>query len=449
MSLILIKNTQIVNEGTIIEGDVLIDGEFIKDIDISISSKSSDTKIIDAEGKFLLPGIIDDQVHFREPGLTHKATIATESKAAIAGGITSFIEMPNTKPQATTQKLLEKKFSIASKTSYANYSFMFGGTNDNLEELLKTNPKNVAGIKLFLGSSTGNMLVDNEEVLEKIFSSTKMLIAVHCEDESTIKNNLESYLKEYGDDIPIEFHPLIRSEQACYLSSSKAVKLAQKTGARLHVFHLSTAKETKLFTGRIPVDKKQITAEVCIHHLWFDESDYASKGNYIKWNPAVKTAKDKEGLWKALLGNRIDVIATDHAPHTKEEKEQVYTKAPSGGPLVQHALPAMLKAHREGKISIEKIVEKMCHNPAKIFKIEKRGFIKRGYYADLVLVDISSPWTVNKSNILYKCGWSPFEGTTFNSKITHTFVNGNLIYDNGVFNNTIKGKRLLFNRLNE
>jgi dihydroorotase len=357
--------------------------------------------------------------------------------------------MPNTKPQATTQKLLEKKFSIASKTSYANYSFMFGGTNDNLEELLKTNPKNVAGIKLFLGSSTGNMLVDNEEVLEKIFSSTKMLIAVHCEDESTIKNNLESYLKEYGDDIPIEFHPLIRSEQACYLSSSKAVKLAQKTGARLHVFHLSTAKETKLFTGRIPVDKKQITAEVCIHHLWFDESDYASKGNYIKWNPAVKTAKDKEGLWKALLGNRIDVIATDHAPHTKEEKEQVYTKAPSGGPLVQHALPAMLKAHREGKISIEKIVEKMCHNPAKIFKIEKRGFIKRGYYADLVLVDISSPWTVNKSNILYKCGWSPFEGTTFNSKITHTFVNGNLIYDNGVFNNTIKGKRLLFNRLNE
>ncbi len=446
MDLILIKNAQIVNEDTIFEGDVLINGEFIVDIDTSISSKSADTKIIDAEGKFLMPGVIDDQVHFREPGLTHKATIETESKAAVAGGITSFIEMPNTNPQATTQKLLEQKFDIASKSSYANYSFMFGGTNDNLEELLKTDPTNVAGIKLFLGSSTGNMLVDNEEVLEKIFSSTKMLIAVHCEDESTIKNNLEFYLKEYGENIPIELHPKIRSEQACYLSSSKAINLAKKTGARLHVFHLSTAKETKLFTNRTPVDKKQITAEVCVHHLWFDESDYASKGTYIKWNPAIKTKKDKEGLWKALLDDKIDVIATDHAPHTKEEKQQVYTKAPSGGPLVQHALPAMLKAHNHGKISIEKIVEKMCHNPAKIFRIKNRGFIKKGYYADLVLVDIASPWTVNKSNILYKCGWSPFEGTTFYSKITHTFVNGSLVYENGKFNNTIKGKRLLFNR---
>lgn len=446
MNLILIKNAQIVNEGSIKEGDVLIDGEFITDIDISISSKSADTKVIDAEGKFLLPGVIDDQVHFREPGLTHKATIETESKAAVAGGITSFIEMPNTKPQATTQELLEQKFDIASKSSYANYSFMIGGTNDNLEELLKTNPTNVAGIKLFLGSSTGNMLVDNEEVLEKIFSSTKMLIAVHCEDENTIKNNLESYLKEYGDDIPIELHPKIRSEQACYLSSSKAIKLAKKTGARLHVFHISTAKETQLFTNRIPVDKKQITSEVCVHHLLFDESDYTSKGSYIKWNPAIKTAKDKEGLWKALLNDRIDVIATDHAPHTKEEKKQVYTKSPSGAPLVQHALPAMLKAHRQDIISIEKIVEKMCHNPAKIFRIEKRGFIKKGYYADLVLIDIASPWTVNADNILYKCGWSPFEGTTFYSKITHTFVNGNLAYEFGKFSNTINGKRLLFNR---
>lgn len=446
MSLILIKNAQIVNEGSIKEGDVLIDGEFITDIDISISSKSADTKVIDAEGKFLLPGVIDDQVHFREPGLTHKATIETESKAAVAGGITSFIEMPNTKPQATTQELLEQKFDIASKSSYANYSFMIGGTNDNLEELLKTNPTNVAGIKLFLGSSTGNMLVDNEEVLEKIFSSTKMLIAVHCEDENTIKNNLESYLKEYGDDIPIELHPKIRSEQACYLSSSKAIKLAKKTGARLHVFHISTAKETQLFTNRTPVDKKQITSEVCVHHLLFDESDYTSKGSYIKWNPAIKTAKDKEGLWKALLNDRIDVIATDHAPHTKEEKKQVYTKSPSGAPLVQHALPAMLKAHRQDIISIEKIVEKMCHNPAKIFRIEKRGFIKKGYYADLVLIDIASPWTVNADNILYKCGWSPFEGTTFYSKITHTFVNGNLAYEFGKFSNTINGKRLLFNR---
>jgi dihydroorotase len=446
MSLTLIKNAQIVNEGKIFEGDVLIDGEFIVDIDSSISLKSSTTTVIDAEGKFLFPGVIDDQVHFREPGLTHKATIETESKAAVAGGITSFIEMPNTVPQATTQALLEEKFEIAAKTSYANYSFMFGGTNDNLDELLKTNPKNVAGIKLFLGSSTGNMLVDNEAVLEKIFSSTKMLIAVHCEDETTIKNNLETYLKEFGEDIPIELHPKIRSEEACYLSSSKAIKLAKKTGARLHVFHLSTEKETALFSNKTPLEKKQITAEVCVHHLWFDEDDYKSKGTLIKWNPAVKTKKDKEGLWKALLEDKIDIIATDHAPHTLDEKQQNYTKAPSGGPLVQHALPAILKAYKNGLISIEKIVEKMCHNPAIIFKIEKRGFIKKGYYADLVLVDIASPWTVNKSNILYKCGWSPFEGDTFYSKITHTFVNGHLVYNNGHFNNTLKGKRLEFNR---
>lgn len=446
MGLILIKNAQIVNEGSIIEGDVLIDGEYIVDIDTSISSKSANTTVIDAEGKYLMPGVIDDQVHFREPGLTHKATIETESKAAVAGGITSFIEMPNTIPQATTQKLLEDKFEIASKTSYANYSFMFGGTNDNLEELLKINPSNVAGIKLFLGSSTGNMLVDDESVLEKIFSSTKMLIAVHCEDEATIKTNLENYLNEYGDNIPIKMHPLIRSEKACYISSSKAINLAKKTGARLHVFHLSTAKETNLFSNKIPVEQKQITAEVCVHHLWFDDSDYDTKGTFIKWNPAIKTSKDREGLWKALLDDRIDIIATDHAPHTKEEKEQVYTKAPSGGPLVQHALPAMLKMYREEKISLEKVVEKMCHNPAKIFKIEKRGFIKKGFFADLVLVDIAEPWTVTKDNILYKCGWSPFEGTTFFSKITHTFVNGNLIYDNGKFKDTIKGKRLQFNR---
>lgn len=449
MGLTLIKNAQIVNEGNIFEGDVLIEGDFIVDIDESISSKSPDTKVIDAEGNFLIPGIIDDQVHFREPGLTHKANIATESKAAIAGGITSFIEMPNTVPQATTQKLLEEKFEIAAKTSYANYSFMMGGTNDNLEELLKTNPKNVAGIKLFLGSSTGSMLVDNEDVLEKIFSSTKMLIAVHCEDEDTIKANLEKYLNEFGEDIPIELHPKIRSEKACYLSSSKAIELAKKTGARLHVFHLSTAKETELFSNKLPVEKKQITAEVCVHHLWFSEHDYAKKGSFIKWNPAIKTETDREGLWKALLNDTIDVIATDHAPHTVEEKKQVYTKAPSGGPLVQHALPAMLTAYRQGKISIEKIVEKMCHNPAKIFKINKRGFIKKGFYADLVLVDIASPWTVTKDNILYKCGWSPFEGNTFQSKITHTFVNGKLVYNNGNLKTERAGKRLEFNRTNE
>ena len=446
MSLTLIKNAKIVNQGSIFEGDVLIDGEYIIDIETSISVKSSDTKVIDAEGNYLLPGIIDDQVHFREPGLTHKATIATESKAAVAGGITSFIEMPNTVPQATTQELLEEKFNVASKTSYANYSFMFGGTNDNLEELLKTNPKNVAGIKLFLGSSTGNMLVDDEDVLEKIFSSTKMLIAVHCEDEATVKTNLDKYLKEYGDDIPIELHPKIRSEEACYLSSSKAIELAKKTGARLHVFHLSTVKETSLFTNKIPLEKKQITSEVCVHHLWFDESFYKEKGTFIKWNPAIKTEADKVGLLKALLNDKIDVIATDHAPHTLEEKKQVYTKAPSGGPLVQHALAAMLEFFKKDKISLEKIVEKMCHNPAIIFKIEKRGFIKKGYFADLVIVDVAKPWTVNKQNILYKCGWSPFEGTNFKSRITHTFVNGTLVYNQGVFNNTVKGKRLLFNR---
>ena len=449
MSLTLIKNAQIVNEGKIFEGDLLIDGKHIIDVDSSISSKSADTTVIDAEGKYLIPGVIDDQVHFREPGLTHKANIETESRAAIAGGITSFIEMPNTVPQATTQDLLEQKFEVASKTSFANYSFMFGGTNDNLEELLKTNPQNVAGIKLFLGSSTGNMLVDNEDVLEKIFSSTKMLIAVHCEDEDTVKKNLSRYLEEFGDDIPIALHPKIRSSEACYLSSSKAIDLAKKTGARLHVFHLSTKAEMSLFTNRIPIEKKQITAEVCVHHLWFDERDYIDKGTLIKWNPAVKTEKDKEALWKALLEDKIDVIATDHAPHTLEEKNQVYTKAPSGGPLVQHALPVMLQAYRLGRISIEKIVEKMCHNPAKIFKIDKRGFIRKGYFADLVLIDIASPWTVNKDNILYKCGWSPFEGTTFYSKITHTFVNGHLAYTNGKFNKTIKGERLQFNRTNE
>lgn len=449
MSLILIKNARIVNEGKIFEGDVLIDGEYIVEIDSSISSKSSQTTIIDAEGKFLLPGVIDDQVHFREPGLTHKATIESESKAAVAGGITSFIEMPNTFPQAITQEILEQKFEIASKTSYANYSFMIGGTNDNLEELLKTDSTKVAGIKLFLGSSTGNMLIDDDVVLEKIFTSTKMLIAVHCEDENTIRKNLEQYKEKYGDDIPAKFHPLIRSEKACFLSTSKAIKLAQKTGARLHVFHISTAKEAALFGNKLPLEKKQITAEVCIHHLWFDDRDYEIKGNFIKWNPAIKTENDKEELWKALLDNRIDVIATDHAPHTKEEKEQVYTKAPSGGPMVQHALPAMLKAHHKGKISIEKIVEKMCHNPAKLFNIEKRGFIKKGFYADLVLVDIAAPWTVSKNNILYKCGWSPFEGTTFYSKVTHTIVSGNLMYDNGNFHSTARGKRLIFNKKNE
>jgi dihydroorotase len=446
MNTILIKNAKIVNEGVIFEGDVLIENEYIVEIGESISPKLSSCKIIDAEGSYLIPGAIDDQVHFREPGLTHKGDIASESRAAVAGGITSFIEQPNTIPNAITQEILEDKYQIASRTSYANYSFMMGGTNDNLEEILKTNPKNVAGIKLFLGSSTGNMLVDNEEALEKIFSSTKMLIAVHCEDEATIKANLERYKLQFGEDIPIEFHHLIRSEEACYLSSSKAIALAKKTGARLHIFHLSTAKEMELFSNKIPLEEKQITAEVCIHHLWFTEEDYKTKGNFIKWNPAVKTANDRKVLWEALLDDRIDVIATDHAPHTLEEKKQSYLKAPSGGPLVQHALVAMFEANHQGKITVEKIVEKMCHNPAKIFKIEKRGFIKPGYFADLVIVNPSLPWNVKPENIFYKCGWSPFEGFNFKSRITHTFVNGELVYQNFKVKELPVGKRLLFNR---
>ncbi|WP_434037456.1 dihydroorotase [Formosa sp. 4Alg 33] len=443
---VLIKNAKIVNEGSIFEGDILIEGDLIKEVGESISAKSSNVQVFDAEGKYVLPGVIDDQVHFREPGLTEKANIETESRAAIAGGITSFIEMPNTIPQTTTIEKLEEKFAIAAETSYANYSFMFGGTNDNLEEILKVDTKTVAALKLFLGSSTGNMLVDNPKVLEEIFSKVDMLIAVHCEDEATISANLEAFKEKYGDNIPVKYHPEIRSEEACYLSSSKAIELAKKTGARLHVFHLSTGKETHLFSNKIPLKDKKITAEVCIHHLWFTDADYEKKGTFIKWNPAVKTEKDQDQLWKALLDGRIDVVATDHAPHTLEEKQNIYTQAPSGGPLVQHALPAMLEMHHRGKISIEKVVEKMSHNPAILFQVEKRGFIKVGYYADLVLVDLNNPWTVNKENILYKCQWSPFEGTTFKSRITHTFLNGELVYQNFKFNDVKAAKRLTFNR---
>ena len=425
---IIIKNAQIVNEGITFSGDVLIEGQYIKEIASSISIKNSNVTIIDAKGNYLLPGVIDDQVHFREPGLTHKASIESESKAAIAGGITSFIEMPNTKPQATTIDKLEDKFQIASKTSSANYSFMFGGTNDNLDEILKVDCRKVAGLKLFLGSSTGNMLVDNPEVLEKIFRSTDLLISVHCEDEDTIKQNTSHYLSKYGENIPIKYHPKIRSAEACYISSSKAIALAKKTGARLHVFHLTTAKEMELFSNTKPLKDKKITAEVCVHHLWFSDLDYETKGTFIKWNPAVKSANDRAALWEALLSDKIDVIATDHAPHTFEEKSNSYMKAPSGGPLVQHALVAMMEAYHNGKISIEKMVEKMCHNPAVLFQIEKRGYIKQGYFADLVLVNPNNPWTVNKDNILYKCGWSPFEGTTFNSRISHTILNGVIVY---------------------
>jgi dihydroorotase len=446
MNRILIKNAKIVNEGSIFEGDVLIENDLIVEVADSISLKTSDCIVIDAEGNYLIPGAIDDQVHFREPGLTHKGDIESESRAAVAGGITSFIEQPNTVPNAVTQEILEEKYQIAAVKSFANYSFMMGATNDNLEEVLKTNPRNVAGIKIFLGSSTGNMLVDNEATLEKIFSSTAMLIAVHCEDEATIKNNLALFKEQYGDDVPVTAHHLIRSAEACYISSSKAVALAKKTGARLHIFHLSTAKEMELFTNKIALEDKKITAEVCVHHLWFTDEDYKTKGNFIKWNPAVKTAEDRKELWKALNDGRIDVIATDHAPHTKEEKSQSYLNAPSGGPLVQHAVVAMFEAHHQGKISVEKIVEKMCHNPAKIFKIEKRGFVKEGYFADLVIVNPSLPWSVKSENILSKCGWSPFENFTFKSRITHTFVNGELVYNNFKVKDVRNGKRLLFDR---
>ena len=442
--LILIKNAQLVNEGRIYKADVLIENKTIKQIDTKINIEVD--KIIDAKGLHLVPGVIDDQVHFREPGLTHKANIYTESKAAIAGGITSFMEMPNTNPQALTQELLQDKYKIAAETSIANYSFFMGASNDNLEEVLKTDPKTVAAIKIFMGSSTGNMLVDNKSVLEEIFSKSSMLIAVHCEDEETIQENTIAAKKEFGDAVPISEHPNIRSAEACYKSSSMAVELAKKHNTRLHVFHLSTEKEIELFENSLPLAEKRITAEVCIHHLWFDESKYAEKGTLIKWNPAVKKESDKNALFQALLDDKLDVIATDHAPHTLGEKSNTYFNAPSGGPLVQHALPVMLAFVNQGKISIEKVVEKMCHNPAICFQVKNRGFIREGYFADLVLVDLDNPWEVAKDNILYKCGWSPFEGETFNAKITHTFVNGHIAYEYGSFDETNRGMRLAFDR---
>lgn len=442
--LTLIKNAQLVNEGRIYKADVLIENKTIKQIASKITI-DVDT-IIDAEGLHLIPGVIDDQVHFREPGLTHKANIYTESKAAIAGGITSFMEMPNTNPQALTQELLEDKYQIAAETSIANYSFFMGASNDNLEEVLKTNPKTVGAIKIFMGSSTGNMLVDNKSVLEEIFSKSPMLIAVHCEDEQTIQGNITKAKEQYGEEVPISEHPNIRSAEACYKSSSMAVELAKKHNTRLHVFHLSTEKEIELFENSLPLAEKRITTEVCIHHLWFDESKYAEKGTLIKWNPAVKKESDKNALFQALLDDKLDVIATDHAPHTLGEKSNTYFNAPSGGPLVQHALPVMLAFVNQGKISVEKVVEKMCHNPAICFQVKNRGFIREGYFADLVLVDMNKPWVVNKDNILYKCGWSPFEGETFNAQITHTFVNGHIAYEYGGFDETSKGMRLTFDR---
>lgn len=443
----LLKEATIVNEGKQYVADVLLKNNRIEKIASSISP-SSNEEVIDAKGKYLLPGCIDDQVHFREPGLTHKANIATESAAAVAGGITSFMEMPNTVPNALTQELLQDKYDIAAQTSVGNYSFFMGASNENIDEVLKTNHQNVCGVKIFMGSSTGNMLVDNEKTLSDLFAKVPpMLIATHCEDEATVKANLAHYQSIYGEDIPVEMHPIIRNEEACYLSSSLAVRLAKKYNTRLHILHISTAKELSLFDNTIPLSEKMITAEACVHHLWFSDEDYAAKGNFIKWNPAVKTANDRAAIWEALLDDRIDVIATDHAPHTLEEKAQKYMKAPSGGPLVQHALLAMLEKVKEGRITIEKVVEKMAHAPAVLFQISERGYIREGYYADLVLVDPNQKVTVDKSNVLYKCGWSPFEGVTFHHQIEKTFVNGNLVYSNtGGVDASIKGQRLLFNR---
>lgn len=442
--IILIRNAQVINEGLIQKKDLLIENERISKLADSIEVDEN-YRVIDAEGMYLIPGLIDDQVHFREPGVTYKADIHTESRAAIAGGITSFMEMPNTKPNTLTQELLEEKYKRASETSYANYSFYMGASNDNLEEVLKTNPENVCGVKVFMGSSTGNMLVDNAETLEKLFSNYKGLIASHCEDEGTVRRNEALAKEKYGDDVPFEMHPKIRNEEACYLSSSKAVELAKKTGARLHVLHLSTAKEMDLFSNSIPLKEKKITAEACIHHLWFDESYYKTKGSLIKWNPAVKSITDRDAILKAVNEDVIDVIATDHAPHTLEEKSNKYFNAPSGGPLVQEALLALLDLHKENKISLEKIVQKTSHSVADLFRIKDRGYIREGYYADLVLIDPTGQREVKKENILYKCGWSPFEGHTFSNKIAYTFVNGKVAYENGTIDESLHGKRLIFN----
>lgn len=440
----LLRSATIVNEGKQVVADLLIQDGRITKISPSISTDFNCTEI-NLEGKYLLPGCIDDQVHFREPGLVHKATIATESRAAVAGGITSFMEMPNTVPNALTQELLEDKYQIAAKSSIANYSFFMGASNDNIEEVLKTDGKSVCGVKIFMGSSTGNMLVDSEKTLEDLFARVPpMLIATHCEDEATIRANIEKYKAIYGENVPIEMHPIIRNEEACYLSSSLAVRLAKKFNTRLHVLHISTEKELSLFSNEIPLEQKMITAEACVHHLWFSEEDYAEKGNFIKWNPAVKKASDREAIFQAVLDNRIDVIATDHAPHTLEEKAQSYFKAPSGGPLVQHALLAMLEKMEAGMISIEKIVEKMAHHPAILFNVIDRGFIREGYFADLVIID-KKQQKVEKSKLLYKCGWSPFEGVTFNYSVDKTFVNGNLVYDQGKIIEGVSGQRLKFN----
>ena len=445
MNKLLIKGATIINEGERSLRDIYIEGEFIKKIAEELEF-ASDVKIINAKGLIAIPGMIDDQVHFREPGLTHKGDIRTESQAAVAGGVTSYIEMPNTIPNTTTIKEFNKKIKNASNNSFANFSFMFGGTNDNIDEIKKIDNSEVAGIKLFLGSSTGKMLIDNHEAIENIFRSTLLPISAHCEDEQTIKDNTDYYLDLYGEDIPVEFHPKIRSEKACYKSSDFAIKLANKTGARLNVFHISTAKELNLFENKLPLKDKNITAEVCAHHLWFTDNDYKKLGSKIKWNPAIKSKKDRDSLWKAINDDKIDIIASDHAPHAEEEKNNKYLSCPSGGPMVQHTILSLLQNCNNYGVSIEKIVEKIAHNPAIIFEVNKRGFLREGYYADVVLFDPNSSTTVTKDSLLYKCGWSPFEGVKFNNSINTTIVNGIVAYTEGKINSTPQGKKLTFNR---
>lgn len=442
----LIKNAKVVNENLILDCDLLIQGNRIEKIAKGIPS-SLNAEVFDAKGKYIIPGLIDDQVHFREPGLTHKACIKTESKAALAGGITSFLEMPNTKPQTTTRVEWEAKNSLAAANSFANYAFMFGGTNNNLDEILKLDPRRVPALKLFLGSSTGNMLVDNPKVLKSIFSNTKLVITVHCEDEQTIRKNLKIAQEKYGDQIPIYEHPMIRSEEACFLSSSQAVALAKETGARLHVFHISTAKELELFRNDIPLEEKKITAEVCTHHLWFSSEDYSEYGTRIKWNPAIKTKSDRAALWKGLNSGLIDILATDHAPHTEEEKNQSYSKAASGGPLVQHSLSALLTAFHQGKIELEKIVQKACHNPAILFDVKDRGYIREGYFADLVVLNLNKEFKVVKEDLLYHCGWSPFEGIQFKGAVERTLLNGKWVYSNGSVHPESAAMELTFDRV--
>lgn len=445
MSRLLIRNARLVNEGQIQETDVAVEAGFIAQIAPGLSDRPGD-RVLDANGQYLLPGVIDDQVHFREPGLTHKATIGSESRAAVAGGVTSFMEMPNTVPNALTQKLLADKYAIAERTSLANYSFFMGVSNHNLDEVLRTNPRTVCGIKVFMGSSTGDMLVDDEHVLNELFRQSPMLIATHCEDEATVRANTERYRDEYGPDAPARIHPLVRNEEACLQSSSLAVELARRHNTRLHVLHISTADELTLFRNDVPLTEKRITAEVCVHHLWFDADDYDRLGNQIKCNPAIKAPHHRAALLDALLDDRLDIIATDHAPHTWAEKQQPYWQAPSGLPLVQHPLLMMLEFVQQGKLSLETLVRKMCHAPADCFALDRRGYVREGYWADLVLVDPNQPTTVAKSNLLYQCGWSPLEGHTFGAMVAHTIVSGDLVYANGRFLTDRAGQRLLFGR---